>query len=483
MITANYADRGTPRLRVLSDEQCRELTLATFECLERIGVGVGNAAARDLLARAGASVEGARVRIPAHLVRDAIAATPSQFTVWGRAGSQPMHVAADRVHFGPGLTSTYFIDPQTGERRPARRGDPALVARVADALPNIDYVMGLGLIGDVAADQASVYEFAELLANTGKPLMAWAHCPANLDAMWRMATAAAGSEEALRRRPIFAFFSTYPSPLRHTDEDLANVMWAAAHDVPVAYLGGPTVGIEAPFSSASALVLHQSAALSGLTIIQLARRGARVAIGGLPSPMDLRTARPSYGSPEASLHSAAAADLARYVGVPFMGTAGASESKLIDAQAGLEAALQVLMSALSGASLVHDAGFLDCADIGSLPMLVLVDEIIGMVKRIMRGIEVNRETIMLDLVEQIGPGGYFLDEPRSASLARREVWMPTVLDRNQHAIWEQSGAKDTQQRVGEKLQKILARHQPPALDDEVRDAIARVLEEVATAGG
>jgi trimethylamine--corrinoid protein Co-methyltransferase len=483
VITANYADRGTPRLRVLSDEQCRELTLATFECLERIGVDVGNAAARDLLARAGASVEGVRVRIPAHFVRDAIAATPSQFTVWGRAGSQPMHVAADRVHFGPGLTSTYFIDPQTGERRPARRGDPAMVARVADALPNIDYVQGLGLICDVAADQASVYEFAELLANTGKPLMAWAHCPANLEAMWRMASTAAGSEEALRRRPIFAFFSTYPSPLRHTDEDLANVMWAVAHDVPVAYLGGPTVGIEAPFSSASALVLHQAAALSGLTIMQLARRGAPVAIGGLPSPMDLRTARPSYGAPETSLHCAAAADLARYVGVPFMGTAGASESKLIDAQAGLEAGLQVLMSALSGASLVHDAGFLDCADIGSLPMLVLVDEIIGMVKRIMRGIEVNRETIMLDLVEQIGPGGYFIDEPRSAALARREVWMPTVLDRNQHAIWEPAGAKDTQQRVQEKLQKILARHQPPALDDEVRDAIARVLEEVATAGG
>ncbi len=477
MITANFSDRGTPRLRVLSDEQCRELTLASLEVLQRIGVDVANEEARDLLAAAGASVEGHRVRIPAHIVRDAIASTPPAFTVWGRAGDRPVLVANDRVHFGPGLTSTYFIDPDSGERRPSRRGDPGMTARVADALPNIDYVMGLGLIGDVRADLASVYEFSEMLANTGKPIIAWAHRNSNVAAMYRMAVAAAGGEEALARRPIFALFSTHPSPLRHTDEDLANVLWAVQHDIPVIYLGGPIVGIESPFSSASALVIHQAAVLSGLAIIQLKRRGAPAAIGGLPSPMDLHTARPSYGSPEASLLSAAAADLARYLELPFMGTAGASESKVLDAQAGLEAALQVLMSALSGASLVHDVGFLDCADIGSLPMLVLVDEIIGMVKRLMRGIEVNRESIMMDLIEKVGPGGHFLEEPASAAAARREVWMPTVLDRNQYAIWEQAGSRDASQRVHDKLRKILAKHQPPALPAPVEQAIQAILAE------
>jgi trimethylamine--corrinoid protein Co-methyltransferase len=478
VITANYG--AAPRLRVLSDEQCREVTLASLECLERIGVEVGNAEARELLQTAGANIAGTRARIPAHVIRDAIASTPPAFTVWGR-GEQPMRVANDRVHFGPGLTSTYFIDPETGERRPSRRGDPALAARVADALPNIDYVMGLGLIGDVDAQLASVYEFAELLANTGKPIIAWAHKAANVAAMFQMAAAVAGGQESLRARPIFALFSTYPSPLRHTDEDLGNCIWAVRHGVPVVYLGGPTVGIEAPFSSASALVLHQAAALSGLAIIQLAQRGAPAAIGGLPSPMDLRTARPSYGSPESALHSAACSDLARYLGLPFMGTAGASESKLIDAQAGLEGMMQVLMAGLSGASLVHDAGFLDCADIGSLPMLVLTDEMIGMVKRLMRGVDVNRDTIMLDLIEKIGPGGHFLDEPQSAALSRREVWMPTVLDRNQHALWEQAGAKDTAQRVQDKLRRILAKHQPPALTVTQSAAIEAILGEAEAA--
>jgi trimethylamine---corrinoid protein Co-methyltransferase len=476
VITANYIGGGTPRLRVLLDDQCRELTLSSLECLERIGVEVANAEARDLLEAAGATVEETRVRIPADVIRDAIASTPPAFTVWGR-GDRPIRVSNDRVHFGPGLTSTYFVDPETGERRPSRRGDPALTARVADALTNIDYVMGLGLIGDVPAPLASVFEFAEMLANTDKPIVAWAHSAANLGAMFRMAAAVVGSEDALRRRPIFGLFSTYPSPLRHTDEDLGNCIWAARHGLPVIYLGGPTVGIESPFTGASALVLHQAAALSGLAIIQLARRGAPAAIGGLPSPMDLRTARPSYGSPESVLHSAACSDLARYLGLPFMGTAGASESKLIDAQAGLEGMMQVLMATLSGASLVHDAGFLDCADIGSLPMLILTDEIIDMVKRLMRGIEVNRATIMLDLIERVGPGGHFLQEPESAALSRREVWMPTVLDRNQHAIWERTGAKDTAQRVNEKLRKILAKHQPPSLTAPQSAAIQAILAE------
>lgn len=477
MIVTNYADRQTPHFRVLSDAQCHEVYLAALEALDTIGVQVPNAEARALLVAAGAAAEGDLVRIPAHIIQDALAAVPRAFTVWGRDPARAIRVAPDRVHFGPGLTNTYFVDPESREPRPTRRGDAALTARVADALENIDYVMGLALLGDVTPELASVYEFAELVANTGKPIIAWAHSPENVADMVRMAAAVVGGEEALRRRPIFALFSTYPSPLRHADLDLANQMWAAEHGIPVIYLGGPTVGLESPFSGASGLLLHLAVALSGLAIVQLKRRGAPMAIGCALSPMDLRTARPAYGSPEMSLHTAAACDVARYLGVPFMGTAGASESKRLDSQAAIECSLQVLMSALSGAALVHDVGFLDCANIGSLELLVLNDEIIAMARRILRGVEVNRETLMLDLIAEVGPGGHFLTEPRSAKLSRREVWMPTLLDRQPYALWEQEGQKSVEQRVHEKLLRLLETHHPPALPDEVTAALQAVLDE------
>jgi len=477
MIIANSPELHTPLFRVLSDDQCRELYAAALECLRRVGVQMHNAAARDLLAARGAKVEGVIVHLPADLVKEAIDGTPHEFTVWGREGDHEMRVALDRVHFGPGPTCTYFVDPQTGERRKARRGDAGLTAKVCDALPNLDYIMGLSLFDDVTPALASVYEFAEELANTSKPIVAWANSTHALEDIYRLAAAVAGSEKALSEKPNFAYFTTYESPLKLAEAPLANMLWAAEHGIPVVCLGGPTVGLESPFTGASALVLHLAGGLSALTAVQVKAPGAAMAIGGLPSMMDLRTARPAYGSPEASLHSAAAVDVARYLGLPFMGTAGASEAKRVDAQAGAEAAMQVMLSALSGASLVHDGGFLDCADIGSLAYLVLVDEIISMAKRVMRGIRVNPETIMLDLIEKVGPGGSFLNQSKSAALCRTEAWVPTVLDRDPFALWEKKGRQTIEELVNARVRSILDTHLPSPLRPGVVDKIEKILGE------
>jgi trimethylamine--corrinoid protein Co-methyltransferase len=218
-----------------------------------------------------------------------------------------------------------------------------------------------------------------------------------------------------------------------------------------------------PFNSgAAALMRRTTPNASSLLLMASARPTSRLASSQRPRSQ-----------------SAAAVDVARFLGLPFMGTAGASESKLLDAQAGLEAAIQVLMSALSGAALVHDVGFLDCADIGSLGRLVLTDEIIGMAKRIMRGVEVNAETIMLDLIAAVGPGGSFVDQPRSVSRARQEIWVPSVLDRAPYALWEQAGSLDAAERVTRKVRKILKTHQPTPLDAAVAAQISAILMEVA----
>ncbi len=475
MIISNSLELHTPQFRVLSDEQCAEIYKATLECLERVGVQLQNEAARKLLQSKGATVTDKVVKIPRALVKQAIESAPHEFNVWGRDDKHKMQVALDRVHFGPGPTCTYFMDPMTGERRKAQRGDAGMTAKVCDALPNIDYIMGLSLFDNVVPVLSPVYEFAEELANTSKPIVAWANNVATFNDIYQMAVAVAGSESALCEKPIFALFTTYESPLKIADSALSTLMKAAEVGIPSICLGGPTVGLESPFTGASALVIHLASALAALTVVQTHVPGAAMAIGGLPSMMDMRTARPSYGSPEASLHTAAAVDLARHLGIPFMGTAGASEAKRVDAQAGVETALQVMLSALSGASLVHDVGFLDCADIGSLALLVLVDETIGMSARVMRGIKVNADTIMLDLIEKVGPGGLFLNQSKSASLCRKEAWVPTVLDREPYAKWERNGSLSTEDVLNAKVKKILETHQPKPLEANVVDAIEKIL--------
>ena len=472
----NYHAHQTPQFRVLSDQQIEKVYQATLECLNRTGVEVRNAEARGLLDAAGAHVDGVRVRIPPHIIQDAVAANPRSFTLWGRNGQHEMQIVPDRVYFGPGPTCTYFVDPETGERRKVRRGDPGLTARVCDALENIDYVMGLGLISDVTPTLAPVYEYAEMVAGTSKPILPWAYSVANVADIYQIAVAVSGSEAAFRQRPHFAFFATYQSPLVQTDEDLANVLWAADHDIPIVYIGGGTAGATAPVTGAGTLVVTLAGMLSGLAIIQLKKRGTAVCVGGVPQAMDLRTCRPSYGSPEMSLLSAAIADICRYLGLPLMGTAGASEAKPLDLQAAIESTVQVVLSGLSGATLVHDVGFLDCADIGSLESLVMNDEIIAMTRRIMRGVEVSDETLLLDLIDRVGPGGEFMSERHTAKHCRAEIWNPTLMDRDAWVVWEAAGAQTMLDRVRAKLRDILATHQPPPLPDGMAEKIEAILQ-------
>ena len=473
---ANYSAQQTPQFRVLSDGQIVRLFEATLECLQRTGVNVHNKEARQLLDGAGARVDGARVWIPPHIIQDAIAASPRSFTLWSRDGKPAMQVAPDRVHFGPGPTCTYFIDPGSGERRVTRLGDPGMTALVCDALEHIDYAMSLGLLGDVMPNLAPVYEFAEMVANTTKPVLPWAYSPENVADIYEIALAVAGSQEALRRRPFFAFFATYQSPLVHTDLDLANVFWAAERGVPIVYLGGSTAGSTGPVTGAGSLVVTLAAALSGLAIIQLKARGSSVCIGGVLQAMDLRSCLPAYGSPEMSLYSAALSDVFRYLGLPFMGTAGASEAKELDLQAAIESTVQVLLSGLSGTPLVHDIGFLDCANIGSLEMLVMNDEIIAMTRRIMRGMEVSDSTLMLDLIDAVGPGGEYLSAKHTARRCRAEIWDPALMDRQNWVNWTKSGAQAMHHRIRERLRGILATHRAPALPDGAAERIQAVLE-------
>lgn len=472
---ADERNSQTLQFQVLSAWKIERIYEAALECLDRTGVNVLNDEAREILAHAGAQIDGLRVRIPPSLIREAVASSPSSFTLWGRDGRASLQVAPGSVYFGPGPTCTYFVDPHSGMRRKSRRGDAALTAQVCDALDNIDYVMGLGLISDVTPSLAPVYEFAEMVVNTGKPILPWAYSADNVSDIYQIAVTVAGGQEALRRQPFIALFTTFQSPLVQTKEDLANALWAVEREIPIVYLGGGTAGTTAPVTGAGSLVITLAGALSGLCIMQLKKPGAPVCIGGVPQAMDLRAAWPTYGSPEMSLYSAALSEICRHLGVPFMGTAGASEAKVLDLQAAIESTFQVILSSLSSATLIHDLGFLDCAGIGSLESLVMNDEIISMARRLLRGIEVNDDTLMLDLIDHVGPAGEFMSHKITARRCRAEIWNPRLMDRQPWVNWELDGSQTMHDRVRTRLGELLATHKPPSLPDRAQEAIESIL--------
>ncbi len=466
----------SPHLRILSDDQRRTLYRAALACLQRTGVEVHNQEARQLLYDAGAKIDDQRVRIPSYIIETTLADAPNAFTIYGQEQRWDMSIESGQVRFGPGPTCTYFMDPDTGERRKAQRGDPALTARVCDALDNIDYVMSLGLVDNVTASLASVHEFAQMITHTGKPVLGWAFKKDHLEDIYKIACAVSGSEEAFQQQPNFGFFSTWQAPLTHTDEDMANCLWAVEKNIPVIYLGGGTAGLSAPVTGAGVLVSNLACMLSGLAIFQLKKPGTPVCLGSIPVPMDLRTARVAYGGPELSLYSAAISEINQFLGVPYMGTAGASESKEMDLQAAIESTLQVILSQLSKANMVHDVGFLDCADMGSLEMLVMTDEIISQAKRVARGIAVNDETLMLDLIDKVGPGGSFIATPETARRCREEIYTSDLMDRNAWTTWQENGAETMLERVQKKLAEILSRPPSIQLSADVLDRISEIIK-------
>jgi trimethylamine--corrinoid protein Co-methyltransferase len=204
-------------------------------------------------------------------------------------------------------------------------------------------------------------------------------------------------------------------------------------------------------------------------------------MGGVLSPMDMATSIMSYGAPELALVCAAMTDVSKWLGVPMFSAAGCSDAKSLDQQAAIEASISVTLAALSGASLIHDVGFLESALLGSFDMLVMSDEIISMAKRIMRGIVVSPETLSVGEIHQVGPGGHYLTREHTRQHFRSEMWMPTLTDRQMRRAWEAGGSQTMADRIRAKVLDILENHEPTpipqtalaGLDEIIAQAEAR----------
>jgi trimethylamine--corrinoid protein Co-methyltransferase len=208
-----------------------------------------------------------------------------------------------------------------------------------------------------------------------------------------------------------------------------------------------------------------------LVLIQLRQPGAPCGLSGNVGVFDMRTAMLSLAAPEASLGLAAQAEVAQSFGLPTWGLAGATDSKVLDAQAGIESAFAILAQGLAGLNLIHDVGYLDSGMVCSAEMLVMGNEVIGMAKRFIRGIEVSAETLARDVIEKVGPGGHFLQEKHTVRHMRNELWMPALLARQHRDVWQAEGARDMSQRVGERVRELVERHQVTPLPDKTLAAL------------
>ncbi len=462
------------QFRRLSDEQCQKIHWASLEVLERTGVRLYDQEAIDLLKKAGVCAsDGNRMRIPSGLVEKAFTTVPKRVTLCDRHGNRVMPVEGHRSFFGPGSDCLHIIDHRTGERRQPVLQDVVDGMIVADALPHVDFVMSMVLPMDVPPAVADRYQMEAMLNHTTKPIVfvttEFSGC---VDAV-EMAEAVAGGPDALRLNPFVACYINVTTGLRHNQEALQKLLYLADKGLPALYIPVGLGGATAPITLAGCQVIWNVGALVGLVLSQLKREGAPYIMAGWgASALDMRTMVQPYAGPD---RRGIAETLAHFYGLPMFALGGCSDSKCVDQQAGIEAALTLITTALSGGNIVHDLGYLESGLCYSLAQLAICDEILGWLEHFIRGVEVNDETLALDLIDEIGPDGQYLDSDHTLAHFR-ERWYPTIIERDNYDNWLAKGGKTLGQRAAERVEAILSEHRPEPLPKDVAQAVHAIVE-------
>ncbi|MCL4299911.1 MAG: trimethylamine methyltransferase family protein [Anaerolineae bacterium] len=470
--------------RMFTDAQLDEIHLAALEILRRTGVRVYEAESLALLKEAGCLIaDENRVRFPAAVIENALLYAPSRVTLCDRTGQPRMHLEGHRTYFGTGSDLPNVLDLETGERRLAVLADVEQTARLADSLPNLDFVMSMALPSDVPVETSDRRSFLAMLENTVKPLVFTAWDEAGLADLIAMAEIVAGGPGELELNPFLLAYLEPVSPLQHSEVVLRKVLMMADRGLPFVYAPGPIEGASAPVTPAGSLAMAAAEVLSGLAITQLRRKGAPFVWGSGSGPLDMRTLVGTYASPEFMLHCMGMAELAHYYyHLPVWGFSGCSDSKLPNIQAGIESALWILWTALSGANLVHDIGYVESGLTCSYEMIVICDEIISFVRRLMRGIELSPETLALDVMDQVGPGGEYIKAKHTAA-HYREVWYPRLFDRRNYHAWREAGQPDAVKSARDiARQAVMAAPAHPLPDDRVESLRAVITAADARAG-
>lgn len=462
---------------VLTEGQIAEIHQAALEVLKRVGLGVESEEFLKIYGDGGAEVDFKNriVKIPPKLVENALKVVPHRVVLHGRKPEYEMDLSDAKVHFGTGGAAVQVLDLETGEARPTTLKDQARLARLVENLENIHFFQCPVVPRDVPADKLDVNSFYAALANTYKPVQESAHSPQAARDVIELAAMIAGSEDKLREAPFISFVTSWMvSPLKLDTHIAAVLREAVQHGIPVALSSAPITGSTAPITLAGLLTQVHAEELSGIILTQLIREGAPVLYGPVPGAANLRDMSFAGGAIETALLDVAAVQMAHYINVPIYSDAGETDSKLPDIQAGYEKAASIILVALAGGNYIHHAaGMLEGMITVAYEQYVIDNDIIGLALRALRGIELDRDHLAIEVIERVGPGGnYLIQDHTLKHLRSGEFLIPQMADRQGREAWEAGERLDGRERARQRTKEILAQPAqnliPEDLDQEIR---------------
>ncbi|HTP57764.1 MAG TPA: trimethylamine methyltransferase family protein, partial [Spirochaetia bacterium] len=346
-------------------------------------------------------------------------------------------------------------------------------ARLADGLPEISFLMSMGIPRDYRGN-AYRRQYATLIETSRKPVVFVCNDAADCRAIVAAAAAVAGGMDALRINPTLLLYSEPTTPLSQSATATEKLLYMAQEGIPVVHSPAPMMGSTAPVTLAGGLALGNAEVLSSIVIHQRKRPGAPFLYGSGLHHMDMKTSISVYGAPEFQMARIAVACMGRYYGLPTWGYAGHSDSILFDEQAAADAVFSVQTALLSGTNLIHDAGYLEAGLITSPEMMVFTADMIGMTRHLTNGLGLSAEDLALEVIHSVGPGGNFLGEEHTIKHFR-EMWQPVLFDRQRFDSWQSSGSKGLRARLRERTLQIMESSRGTPLPEPLKKEVEGIL--------
>jgi len=463
-------------LELLTKDEIYSIHASALDILDNIGVIFEDKSALVILGESGCEVNSKTglVRFPEKLVEEVMKKAPSSVTLCGRTSDYDLKMEDCRTYFAGGANALKIVDSDTFDARDATVKDFVNLTIISDALENVHCYLPIVWPQDVLPIGVDRVKCENALMNTLKHYFADAEGRKGAEDQVKMAEAVAGGEAELRKRPILSLAPCITSPLCWGSNALGVLSVMAEKSLPQIISSEPESGATSPVTLAGSLVQQNAEILSGVVLSQLINPGAPVLSCTLPSLMDMRSANIACGTVELGLMCAAMAQIYRQYRIPYVGTGGIADSKIPDEQAAYEKALSALIPAQAGSNLIHLAsGMLESILATSYEQIVIDNEILGMVLRAARGIEVTPETLAIDTIKKVGPRGHFLAQKHTMKYLKEEHYITAFTDRNTRRAWNDRGRKDIIKRAKEMAQKILSSHKPEPLD---RDVVKKLVE-------
>lgn len=471
----------TPKLQLLDAPTIDKVLAEAFDLIDNPGVKVAPIAA-DLLTAAGVSVSNGIAHVPKPIVLQALESAPKKFSLFTRDGQPAVHYGGDDIHFDPGSSCLNILDPDTGLPRLAKAADLVQLIEITEQLPEYAAQATAMVANDVPEDIGDFYRLLLVLWYSNKPVITGAFSGPTLQAMLDLLAADAGGPKQLKQKPR-AVFDVCPSPpLNWSDFASENIVELARAGVPAEMVSMPLAGATAPVTLIGSVVQHAAESLSGLTIHQLASPGSPIVWGGAPAIFDMSSGGTPMGAIETVMLDLACSQVGKHLGLPTHGYMVATESKCIDAQAGMESATSAALGALAGINMISGAGMLDSLACHSLEKLVIDAEAIASAQRLRRGIETSFPKFATHMYAEIGLSGDFLKLKETRALFRSEQHFPSPVT-HRGEIPEGTVPDDAYARARVRVHELLDTYQRPALSPETEDALLKVARRIAAAAG